>query len=170
MSERTKIAQDSNATYGANSYPKAGLDFTSEGQPILQGPDGTNLGRFVRAKATITSAAAATAVSLIPDSMVGAGEKCYLMDFIGRVNGTTVWATTSTVKIQDTNSSAVDFVTAAVAALTSQARIYPGTANVTSEDAYSLGTGGTAGKGLQLKGNANGTGSDLVISALVWIG
>lgn len=170
MSHRVRRATGTDATFACGEYPKSGVDFTSDGQPFMQGPNGTSLGRFVRATATITSAAAATAVSLIPDSMVGAGEKCYLMGFIGRVNGTTVWGTTATVKIQDTNSSAVDFVTAAVAALTSQARIYPGTANVTSEDAYSLGTGGTAGKGLQLKGNANGTGSDFVVSVLVWIG
>jgi hypothetical protein len=114
--------------------------------------------------ATITSAAAATAVSLLADSEVPTGKKCYVTGFIGRVNGTTVWATTATVKIQDTNSSAVDFVTMAVAALTSQARVYPGTANVTTENAMANGTGGTASKGLQLKGDANGTGSDLIVT------
>lgn len=114
--------------------------------------------------ATITSAAASVAVSLISDAEVPAGFTPYVTDFIGRVNGTTAWGTTATVKIQDTNGTPVDFVTFAVAALTSQARVYKGTANVTVENAMANGTGGTASKGLQLKGNANGTGSDLIVT------
>lgn len=114
--------------------------------------------------ATITSAAAVTAVSLIADSEVPVGFTPYVTDFIARVNGTTVWATTATVKIQDTNGTAVDFVTMAVAALTSQARVFKSSANVTIENAMANGTGGTASKGLQLKGDANGTGSDLIVT------
>ncbi len=115
--------------------------------------------------ATITSAAAATAVPLLADSLIPSGKKVYLQGFIARVNGATGWGTTATVKIQDTNGTPVDFVTMAVAALTNAARVVPGTANVTLEDAYAAGTGGTAGKGLQVKGNANGTGSNLIVSA-----
>jgi hypothetical protein len=111
---------------------------------------------------TITSASAATPVNILPDARVGAGRKVYLEYFIARVNGTTVWGTTSTVKVQDTSS--VDLVTLAVAGLTSQARLVPASANVTLEDAYSLGTGCTAGKGIQVKGDVNGTGSPLVIT------
>jgi len=118
-------------------------------------------------KATLTSAAAATAINLLADIKVPAGKKAYLQNFIARVNGATAWATTTTVKIQDTNSSAIDFVTFAVAALTANARLVPGTADATLEDAFCLGTGGTAAKGLQLKGNANGTGSDLVVIATI---
>lgn len=119
-----------------------------------------------RKTATITSAAAATAVSLLADSEIPDGKAVYLTGFLARVNGTTQWGTTATVKIQDTAGTAVDFVTLAVAALTSQARVVPGTANATLENAYANGTGGTAGKGLQLKGDANGTGSDLIVT--VW--
>lgn len=121
-------------------------------------------GRYLVTK-TITSAAAATAVELLPDSYVPAGKKAYLVSFIAQVNGTTAWGTTATVKIQDKNSSAVDFVTFAVAGMTPQARLVPGSStNTTLENAYSLGTGGTAAKGLQLKGDANGTGSDFVVT------
>lgn len=120
-------------------------------------------GRYLVTK-TITSAAAATAVELLPDSYVPAGKKAYLVSFIARVNGTTAWGTTATVKIQDKNSSAVDFVTFAVAGMTSQARLVPGSANTTLENAYSLGTGGTTAKGLQLKGDANGTGDNFVVT------
>ena len=84
--------------------------------------------QIYKATATITSAAAATAVSLLPASMV--------------------WGTT--------------------APLTNAARVVPGTANVTLEDAFAKGSGGTPGKGLQLKGDANGTGSDLIVT--VWVG
>lgn len=114
--------------------------------------------------ATITSATAATPVIILPDSVVGAGRKVYVTDIVSKVNGGTPWATTATVKLQDTNSSAVDFVTVAVAAMTANAVIHPTTANVTIENAYALGTGGTAAKGLQLKGNANGTGSPYTVT------
>ena len=118
-----------------------------------------------RASATITSAAAATPVSLLADGAVPAGKKVYLLGFVAEVAGGTNWATTATVKIQDTNGTPVDFVTMAVAALTGNAIVYPGTANITSEAAFKNGTGGTAAKGLQLKGDANGTGSNLVVTA-----
>jgi hypothetical protein len=108
---------------------------------------------------TITSAAAATAVNIIPDARVGAGRKFYLIGFGAKVDGATVWATTANVKIQDT--SAVDYVTMLVAALTANAEVGPFTAAV-GEDAFTKGTGGTAAKGLQIKGDANGTGSNLV--------
>lgn len=124
--------------------------------------------QIYKATATIASAAAATAVPLLPASMVPSGKKVYLLGFIARVNGATGWGTTATVKVQDTNGTPVDFVTMAVAALTNAARVVPGTANVTLEDAFAKGSGGTAGKGLQLKGDANGTGSDLIVT--VWVG
>jgi len=119
--------------------------------------------------ATITSAAAATPVILVPESVVGAARKVYVTDIVSKVNGATGWATTATVKLQDTNSSAVDFMTVAVAAMTGNAVIHPSTANVTIENAYALGTGGTAGKGLQLKGNANGTGNNYVVTVTGFI-
>lgn len=109
---------------------------------------------------TLTSAAAATAVSVIPEARVGAGRKIYLLDFGAKVNGGTEWGTTANVKIQDTNSSAVDFVTILQASLTANAELGKFTSGV-GEAAMLLGTGGTAGKGLQVKGDANGTGSSL---------
>jgi hypothetical protein len=115
---------------------------------------------------TLSSAAAATAVSILSDARVGSERKVFVQGFVMKVDGVTAWATTANVKLQDTNASAVDFVTALVAALTGNAVVVPGTANVTLEDAYSEGSGGTTGKGLQVKGNANGTGSDLKVT--VW--
>lgn len=111
---------------------------------------------------TITSAAAATAVTILSDARVGPGRKVYLTGFLSKVHGSTVWATTATVTVQD--SSAVAFITVAVAAMTANAVIGNLTANVTLGDAYVLGSGGTAGKGLQVVGDANGTGSDYVLT------
>jgi hypothetical protein len=156
------------------------LDWVSSGSskyPRLRDVSGNSLGlsgwlpasaaeqviAFVRT-VTLTSASAGTAVPVVADSEVPAGYAPYVTDFMARVNGTTPWATTATVKVQDTNGSPVDFATIAVAALTSQARIYRSSANVTVEDAMSLGTGGTASKGLQVKGDVNGTGSNLVLT------
>lgn len=143
------------------SSPAAAL--AQIGQRVLEN---RKYGKVFHKTVTITSAAAATAVEIIPSSDLEADEKIYLQGFIAKVNGGTLWATTATVKIQDNNGTPVDFVTIAVAALTGNAVVIPATANVTLEDAYAIGTGGTAGKGLQLKGNANGTGSDLKVT--VW--
>ncbi len=115
---------------------------------------------------TLTSAAAATAVSIIADSEVPAGFTPYILNFRAQVNGGTPWATTATVKIQDTAGTPVDFVTFAVAGLTANAYLVDNTANVTLGTAYSLNTGGTAGKGLRVVGNANGTGSNLVVTVV----
>jgi hypothetical protein len=116
--------------------------------------------------ATITSAACATPVNILATADVPTGKKVYLQGFIAKVDGATAWGTTATVKIQDNNGTPVDFVTMAVSALTGNTVVTTGTANITAEDAFSEGTGGTATKGLQLKGNANGTGSDLKVT--VW--
>lgn len=127
---------------------------------------GTAMTRF-HATATITSAAAATPVNLVPDTAVPAGKKCYLEGFLLRVNGATGWGTTANVKIQDTNGTPVDFATVLVALLTNAARVgCEPKSNLTLEDAFAAGTGGTAAKGLQVVGDANGTGSDLIVS--VW--
>lgn len=121
------------------------------------------------ATATITSAAAATAVEIVPDSAVPAGKKIYVTGFHAKVNGATEWATTATVKIQDTNGTPVEFATMAVAALTANALVFPMTSNITPAAAFTLGTGGTVAKGLVLKGDANGTGSDLVVTVYGFI-
>lgn len=129
--------------------------------------DTTGPVEFVMESATLTSAAAATAVNIIPDARVGTGRKFYMTGYISRVNGATNWATTANIKIQDTNGTPVDFITIAVNAASTNGNIrtVPGNAQVTLENAFANGTGGTAAKGLQIKGDANGTGSDMIITA-----
>jgi len=51
-----------------------------------------------------------------------------------------------------------------VAALTANAYVVDTTANVTLQTAYTLNSGSGADKGLQISCNANGTGSDLVVT------
>lgn len=119
-------------------------------------------GLCVQYTATLTSAAAATAVTFFADSVVDSNKRFYLQTFVALVNGGTLWATTATVTIQD--SAAVAGVTFAVAGLTANAILFPGTANITYGSAYSQGTGFTLGKGMQIVGNANGTGSNLVVT------
>lgn len=149
-------------------YPGANNQDALFASRSIMGNTGDNVIWFTKT-ATITSAAAATAVSVVADAEVGTGRIVHVTDVLARVNGTTGWGTTATVKLQDTNGTPVDFVTYAVAALTNQARVYLSSSNVTNENALSLNTGGTAGKGLQLKGNANGTGSDLVVTVTGYI-
>ena len=116
---------------------------------------------------TITSAAAATAVPIIPDSAVPTGKKVYVTGFNGKVNGATVWATTATVAVQDT--AAVAGITCAVAAMTANALLGLNTANVTVAAPVSTGVGFTAAKGISLKGDANGTGSDFIVTVTGFI-
>ncbi len=118
-------------------------------------------GTFTRT-CQIASASAATAVHCLTDADVGAGKTAYLTSFQAKVNGGTLWATTATCALQDT--SAVAFVTWAVAGMGANALLFPGSANSTYADPYILGVGGTATKGIDLKCNANGTGSTFVVT------
>ena len=60
-------------------------------------------------------------------------------------------------------------MTYAVAGMTANALLGLTSANVTVAPAISLGTGFTAAKGLQIVGNANGTGSDFVVTVVGYI-
>lgn len=111
---------------------------------------------------TITSAAAATPVVCLADADVPSTKKAYLLGWHAKVNGATAWATTATCTIRDTASTG--FAQIAVAALTGNAYVEPTTANVTLLSAYSLNSGGMADLGLEVACNADGTGSDLVLT------
>jgi hypothetical protein len=81
--------------------------------------------------------------------------------------GATAWATTASCYIADTSGAGgtgLVFVTAAVAALTGNAFVSDASANVTQGSVYALNTGGTTAKGLQIACDANGTGSNLVVT------
>lgn len=122
---------------------------------------------------TLTSAAAATAVNIISDARVGADRKVYLWGGVANVNGATPWGTVTSVTVEDT--AGVDFVVFAGTIGTTLAanttRFFTsdnaGSGNAAqTADPFDIGSGGTAGKGLQVVANANGTGSDLKVT--VW--
>lgn len=113
-------------------------------------------------KCTLTSAAAATPVNCLADVDVPDGQSAYLMGFHAKVNGGVLWAVTATCVIEDTSGN--DFVTLPVAVLAANAFIDPGTALVVAEARYALSTGSADSKGLQISCDANGTGSDLVVT------
>ena len=121
-------------------------------------------GRFFKKTATLTSAAAATPVHLLTDAEVGAGKKAYVSKVYLSVDGAVDWGTTATVTLQDTAGTPVVGLTAAVAGLTGNAMIDEGNTNVTLAAPIADGAGFTAAKGLDIAGNANGTGSDLIVT------
>ena len=118
---------------------------------------------FVRT-CTLSSAAAATAVTCLTDAAVGTGKKAYLAGWHAKVSGGTAWDTTASCAIKDTSGAATPFVTLAVAALTGNAFIADHSSNVTQEASYARNLGTAADKGFVLVCDANGTGSDLVVT------
>lgn len=119
-------------------------------------------GRSFMKKAVLTSAAAATPVPLLTDAEVGAGKKAYVSKIYFSVDGETDWATTANVTLQDTE--AVVGATAVVAGLVGNAMIDEGDTNVTLAAPVADGDGFTTAKGLDIAGDANGTGSDLIVT------
>ena len=114
-------------------------------------------GRFFKKTATLTSAAAATPVHLLTDAEVGAGKKAYVSKVYLSVDGAVDWATTATVTLQDTADTPVVGLTAAVAGLKANAMIDEGNSNVLWRP-LSRTAQIHSGKGLDIAGNANGTG------------
>lgn len=118
---------------------------------------------FVRT-CTLTSAAAATPVNCLSNADVPATMKPYIAGWHAKINGATPWATTANCWIQDTSGTSNIFVTTAVAAMTANAFIADHSANVTQNNPYALGTGGTLDLGLEIACDANGTGSNWVVT------
>ena len=124
-------------------------------------------GRSFMKKAVLTSAAAATPVPLLTDVEVGSGKKAYVSKIYFSVNGATKWATTANVTLQDT--AGVVGATVAVAGLIANAMIDEGDTNVTLAAPIADGAGFTTAKGLDITGDANGTGSDLIVTVFCFI-
>lgn len=125
-------------------------------------------GDFAMGVATLTAAAAATPVHVIPAAQVPAGKKFYLLGFLLSVGGTTAWtdSTATVVKLQDTAGSPVSAVSVAKAQLTSQAQLGMLSAGVTLQTPVRTGVGLTAAKGLDIVGDAVfAAGSDITITA-----
>jgi len=110
---------------------------------------------------TLPSVSAATPQNCLLDADVPVGKSVYLTHFTAKVNGMTAWGTVMACTIEDTASNL--FVSIPVANLTANAFLGMFTAGLTLDNRLMLGTGGTSGKGLQIKCDVNGTGSDLVV-------
>ena len=131
------------------------------------GTQGFNTVTPFMVKGVLTSAAAATAVPLLPDAMVPAGKKVYILNAFFTNTGATLWATTTIVKIQDT--SAVVGITVPVANLGANAINQMATTGIILGAPVSQGAGFTANKGINLIGDVNGTGSNLAVTVMGYI-
>lgn len=119
-------------------------------------------GRFFKKTATLTAAAAATPVHILTDAEVGAGKTAYISQVFASVDGGTAWGTAETVSIQDTAASPVVGATFAVSALTANAMVQLADATLLAPVAD--GVGFTVAKGIDVVANANGTGSNLLVT------
>ncbi|OPZ40140.1 MAG: hypothetical protein BWY95_02765 [Bacteroidetes bacterium ADurb.BinA104] len=113
-------------------------------------------GVWFKRTATLTSAAAGTAVHVLTDADVGS-KTAYIMGAILKVDGATAWTddNAAIVKIQDTNGTPVVGLTYAKAQLTGNAVLVLGSTGVTIGDAVAEGSGFTAAKGLDIIADAN---------------
>jgi hypothetical protein len=118
-----------------------------------------------KATATLTSAAGATEVVLLADAKVPAGKKVYLHSIFASVDGATEWATVTKVSVKD--SADVEGASFAVADLLANANLT--IADATLADPIAQGTGFTAAKGLVIVADANGTGSNLIVTVFGYI-
>jgi hypothetical protein len=118
---------------------------------------------------SLAAATAGTAVPIVTDEEVGAGNKIVGIAFKALVGGGTAWSggTGTKVAIQDTNGTPVVGAEIAVAALTGNAVIGEFTANVTLKSGMA---GFTTAKGISLKADNNfGAGSALSVTVTGFI-
>lgn len=121
-------------------------------------------GKFFMKTATLTSAAAATPVHILTDAEVGAGKKAYVSQVFLSVNGAVNWGTTATISIQDTAGSPVPGCTFDATKLVANSMHQLASSDFTLLAPIADGAGFTTAKGLDIAGNANGTGSDLIVT------
>jgi len=133
--------------------------------------DTIQTGAWFKRTATLTAAAAATAVNILTAADVGT-KSAYVMGAFVKVNGATAWTdtTATVVKIQDTADTPVVGATVAKAGLTANACLTFGSSNVTLGDSVALGSGFTAAKGVDVVADAVfAAGSDLVVTIFGYI-
>lgn len=118
-----------------------------------------------KATATLKSTTGATEVVLLADAKVPAGKKVYLHSIFASVDGTTEWAAVTKVSVKD--SADVEGASFAVGDLIANANLT--IADATLADPIAQGVGFTAEKGLEIVADANGTGSDLIVTVFGYI-
>lgn len=121
-------------------------------------------GRFFKKTATLTSADAETPVPILTDAEVGSGKKAYVSQVFLSVNGAVSWGTTATISIQDTNDTAVPGCTFDATKLVANSMHQLASSDFTLLAPIADGAGFTTAKGLNIVGDADGTGSDLIVT------
>ena len=148
------------------------IRFSAFGKAVeITEKDTIQTGAWFKRTATLTSAAAATAVHLLTDADVGS-KTAYVMGAFVKVNGSTAWTdtTATVVKVQDTADTPVVGATIAKAGLTANACLTLESSNVTIGDPVALGTGFTAEKGIDVVADAVfAAGSDLEVTIFGYI-
>lgn len=139
-------------------------------RPVMLGVKTGRPMLFFDRRVILTSAAAATALTIITNEEVPDGYRVYLHGLTARVNGATAWATTATVIVRTKASSPTTLVTLAVADLTANQFVAMPIADGAITSAWGAeaekGEFADSGYGIEVKGDANGTGSDLYVR--VW--
>ena len=136
---------------------------------LMTADDVISAGTWFKKTVTLTSEAAATAVSLLSDEDVGTGT-AFIMGAFVKVNGAVAWTddTATKVTVQDTED--VAGLTIAKAGLTANAFLTIGTANITVGDPIALGAGFTATKGIEVVADAVfAAGSDLEVTIVGYV-
>ena len=119
---------------------------------------------------TLTSAAAATAVTLLADSVVGTGRKVYITDWFVSVSAATAWTDITATIVSIKDNAAVSAIIFAKAGLTDKAMLYPGSANTTYGTMIPGQSGLTSGRGLNVVADAVfAAGSDLKVTVMGFI-
>lgn len=128
-------------------------------------------GIWFKRTATLTAAAAGTAVNVLTAADVGS-KTAYVMGAFLKVDGATAWtdSTGTVVKIQDTAASPVTGITYAKAQLTGNAILTFSSTGVTIGDPVAEGTGFTATKGLDIIADSNfDAGSDIKVTVFGYL-
>lgn len=125
--------------------------------------------RWIRA--SLTSAAANTAIDFLTNAEVGSTRTAYLVTYIGYVNGSTAWTAGAggMTKVDVLDSSGLNsFVAITLANLTGNTAYFPGGTNNAMGSSYLLRTGTPIGNGLRLVADGTATaGSTLHVTALI---
>jgi len=117
------------------------------------------------ARAVLKSASCAIPVIVLSEELVEklkTDGQVFIEGIRGKVNGATDWGTTATITLETTATSPVTIATIATTGLDANVVVS------THQFTYGAGLGdlNAAGKGVQVKGDANGTGSDLIVT--IW--
>lgn len=151
------------------------LDITSTNSPagtcaLVNDAGGTGGNVTITKTATnctvtgMSGGAGAATLTLLSDAAVGA-RTAFVTGFVAKVQGSNAWNEQTAVVIEDT--AGTDFFSIAKAALSANAELRPGSSSVTSAAAFYNGTGGGAGKGIQVSttgATAEITGDDVKIT------